>query len=354
MAVLPVCRSPMISSRWPRPIGVIASIALIPVCSGSFTLLRCDHRGGLRLQRRAASVPLDVALAVQRHAQRVHDPAEEAVAHRDGQDLAGAADLLALLDLAEVTEDDHADLALVQVEREAADTAGELEQLARHRRGKALDTRDAIAAFGDDADLFPGCLVRLVRLDEARQRVPDLVGPDCQLRHGPRVFLVSWLTGLCAVAGVRRARASVLAHQAASRLRSAASRLATLPSMSSSPIWTDMPPTTPRIDEDIQVNLVAVRGRERRDQPLALAGGQRDGDPHDSDQPLPPLARRACAYSSRLASRLRPRGCSAAWLISRRASAVTLPSSRVSSSWRLCCAGMRGVGQRRPAARARP
>jgi hypothetical protein len=27
MAVLPVCRSPMISSRWPRPIGVIASIA---------------------------------------------------------------------------------------------------------------------------------------------------------------------------------------------------------------------------------------------------------------------------------------------------------------------------------------
>ncbi len=37
MAVLPVPRSPMISSRWPRPIGIIESIALIPVCSGSFT-----------------------------------------------------------------------------------------------------------------------------------------------------------------------------------------------------------------------------------------------------------------------------------------------------------------------------
>src|SRR3954465_8451076 len=36
-AVLPVLRSPMISSRWPRPIGVIASMALMPVCSGSFT-----------------------------------------------------------------------------------------------------------------------------------------------------------------------------------------------------------------------------------------------------------------------------------------------------------------------------
>src|SRR5215472_9869863 len=45
MAVLPVCRSPMISSRWPRPIGVIASIALIPVCSGSLTFCRCTTDG---------------------------------------------------------------------------------------------------------------------------------------------------------------------------------------------------------------------------------------------------------------------------------------------------------------------
>ena len=37
IAVLPVPRSPMISSRCPRPMGIIASIALIPVCSGSFT-----------------------------------------------------------------------------------------------------------------------------------------------------------------------------------------------------------------------------------------------------------------------------------------------------------------------------
>jgi hypothetical protein len=37
IAVLPVPRSPMISSRCPRPIGIIESIALMPVCSGSFT-----------------------------------------------------------------------------------------------------------------------------------------------------------------------------------------------------------------------------------------------------------------------------------------------------------------------------
>src|SRR5689334_15850327 len=40
MVVLPVLRSPMISSRCPRPIGVMASMALMPVCSGSCTGLR--------------------------------------------------------------------------------------------------------------------------------------------------------------------------------------------------------------------------------------------------------------------------------------------------------------------------
>ena len=38
IAVFPVCLSPIISSRWPLPIGVIASIALIPVSKGEFTL----------------------------------------------------------------------------------------------------------------------------------------------------------------------------------------------------------------------------------------------------------------------------------------------------------------------------
>jgi hypothetical protein len=40
MAVLPVWRSPMISSRWPRPIGIMVSMALMPVCIGSCTDLR--------------------------------------------------------------------------------------------------------------------------------------------------------------------------------------------------------------------------------------------------------------------------------------------------------------------------
>jgi len=36
-AVLPVWRSPMMSSRWPRPTGTMESIALSPVCTGCDT-----------------------------------------------------------------------------------------------------------------------------------------------------------------------------------------------------------------------------------------------------------------------------------------------------------------------------
>jgi hypothetical protein len=45
MAVLPVLRSPMISSRCPRPIGIMLSIALMPVCSGLDRLALGDAGG---------------------------------------------------------------------------------------------------------------------------------------------------------------------------------------------------------------------------------------------------------------------------------------------------------------------
>ena len=47
IAVLPVCRSPIISSRCPLPIGVIASIAVIPVSKGVLTLLRVITPGAI-------------------------------------------------------------------------------------------------------------------------------------------------------------------------------------------------------------------------------------------------------------------------------------------------------------------
>ena len=52
IAVLPVERSPITSSRWPRPIGIIESIALMPVWSGSLTGWRLTTPGALNSSRR--------------------------------------------------------------------------------------------------------------------------------------------------------------------------------------------------------------------------------------------------------------------------------------------------------------
>src|SRR5258708_7038830 len=58
IAVLPVERSPMISSRWPRPTFVIESIALIPVWSGSLTGWRWTTPGALNSSGRRSVVSI--------------------------------------------------------------------------------------------------------------------------------------------------------------------------------------------------------------------------------------------------------------------------------------------------------
>src|SRR5712691_6080268 len=61
MAVLPVWRSPIISSRCPRPMGIIESMALMPVCKGSRTGWRSITPGASRssgLRCFAATGPL--------------------------------------------------------------------------------------------------------------------------------------------------------------------------------------------------------------------------------------------------------------------------------------------------------
>ena len=77
------------------------------------------HDAGRLQFERAAALGRDLAEAVDRVAERVDDAAEVAVADGDREDLAGAGDLLALLDAVELAEDDDADLVLVEVLREA-------------------------------------------------------------------------------------------------------------------------------------------------------------------------------------------------------------------------------------------
>jgi hypothetical protein len=140
------------------------------------------HAGRLDLQG-AALVGLDVAEAVDRRAEGVDHPAHEGVAHRDREDLTGTADRLALLDLVEVTEDDDADLAGVEVQRDAEGAVLELQQLVRHRGRQAGDAGDAVGALGDRADLLLAGGLGLEVLDVLRQRVADLLRTDRELRH---------------------------------------------------------------------------------------------------------------------------------------------------------------------------
>ena len=138
----------MISWRWPRPIGVIASMALMPVASGSCTDLRTITPGACSSSARRPSRG-DLAEAVDRVAERVDDAAEVAVADRHREDLAGTAYRLALLDPGEVTEDDDTDLAGVEVQRDAERAVLELQQLVGHRRRQTGDAGDAVAGLGD-------------------------------------------------------------------------------------------------------------------------------------------------------------------------------------------------------------
>src|SRR5689334_1742083 len=96
----------------------------------------------------------NLALVVERLAVRVYDAAHVGVADCYGENLAGALDLLSLLDPGRVTEDHAADVADVQVQRDAQRAALELQQLVRHRARQALDPGDAVTGLGDDADLL--------------------------------------------------------------------------------------------------------------------------------------------------------------------------------------------------------
>ena len=175
IAVLPVPRSPMISSRWPRPIGIIESIALRPVWSGSTTGCRWMTPGALNSSGRR--VGLDRPLAVERVAERVDDAAEEPLAHGDVHHRAGAADGLALLDVLPLAEEGDADVVLLEVERDADDAVLELEPLEGDAVLEAVDARDAVADLEDGPDLREIGL-DVVLLDPLLEDRGDLFGAE--------------------------------------------------------------------------------------------------------------------------------------------------------------------------------
>ncbi len=186
-AVLPVWRSPMISSRWPRPIGISASIALMPVCIGSCTDLRGMMPGALTSTRCARRV--DRALAVDRLAEAVDHAAEQARPTGTSTMRAGAADGVALADVAVVAEDHDADVVGLEVQRHAAQAGGrELDHFAGHdvlqaeHAGDAVTDRQHLAGLGNVG-------LGVERGDLLLEDLRDLGGTDVHLRRLP-----SWRT----------------------------------------------------------------------------------------------------------------------------------------------------------------
>ena len=164
----------MISSRWPRPIGIIESIALMPVCTGSLTGWRSTTPGALN----SSGLPLrglDRAEAVERVAERVDDAAEERLADGHRRDVAGAPDRLALGDLLPLADERGADVVLFEVEREAGHAVVEVEHLERDAVVEAVDARDAVTDLQDRADLGEIGL-DVVLLDPLLQDRGDLFG----------------------------------------------------------------------------------------------------------------------------------------------------------------------------------
>ena len=93
----------------------------------------------------------DGPLVVDGLAQRVHDAADQGIAHGHAHDAAGALDFVAFLDLGVFAEDHHADLIFFQVHGDAGDAVREAEQLAGHDLVEAVDAGDAVAQRDDGA-----------------------------------------------------------------------------------------------------------------------------------------------------------------------------------------------------------
>ena len=118
MAVLPVLRSPMISSRWPRPIGRHGVDRLDAGLHRLVDRLPAGDARGDRLDE-PGLVGDDRPLVVDRLAQRVDHAADQRLADRHAEQLAGRGDRLAFVDLGVVAQDDHADRRFFEVERHA-------------------------------------------------------------------------------------------------------------------------------------------------------------------------------------------------------------------------------------------
>ncbi len=143
-----------------------------------------DHARGLELGR-PGGLRVDVALAVQRLAQRVDDPPQQRIADRHLEKAPGALDLVALLDLVPLAEEHRADVVRLEVQRQPSDVVGKLEQLAGHDVVEPVDARDAVGHGEHRAHLGEVGPAVLEPLDAVLEDAGDLVWLDLHWERSP-------------------------------------------------------------------------------------------------------------------------------------------------------------------------
>ncbi len=138
---------------------------------------------------RAGLVRLDRPEPVERLAERIDDAADEGVADRNADDLAGALHGLALGHLLPVAEERAADVVLLEVERDAGHAVLELEQLSGQAVLQSVHTREAVSDLQHRPDLGQ-VGVDVVGLDPFLQDRGDLLGANL---HVGRISSPAWM-----------------------------------------------------------------------------------------------------------------------------------------------------------------
>ena len=127
------------------------------------------HAGRVALDR-PGLLGVDGTLAVHRLAEGIDDTTDQGLAHRHLGDALGPGDGIAFLDLGVVAQEHRAHVVGLEVEHEAEDAAGELEQLAGERLLEPVDAGDAVA----DLDHAPGFLEVDLGLEALELALDDL------------------------------------------------------------------------------------------------------------------------------------------------------------------------------------
>jgi hypothetical protein len=133
------------------PIGINASIARIPVCSGCLIGWRSITVGAVFSIVRyfwSESHP-----TVDGVAERIDDASEQGGTDRNRRDTPGPANLHAFFDVGIGAEDDDADVILFEVQRDALQTVGKLDELGLLHGLEPVDAGDARTDFDDGSDL---------------------------------------------------------------------------------------------------------------------------------------------------------------------------------------------------------